>query len=421
VSDPEEAVNEAVRAAVRDLAGEARPVFLGDRAVRAVQRRNRWVTAAAGLAVTLVVAGVAAVALGADLARPPEGTAPDGAATASRPATAGPPAPEPGRPWPVFGGLGEGVPAAAQRGDRLVVAAYATGVAGPAHVLDPATGAYRPAGADAVLTVSPDLRYAVVMRTAEEGGTVGREYGIYDTGSATVLGRLDVAAWLDPSGEYDLSRADWSPDGRSVALSVRRAVPGLGWLATRVLLLDARTGAVRAAGIEPHGGLEPVELLGWTGDSAAVVFTADRIGTDQAPGGHLLYAPSGRALAARSWPGQANAVRVTGTDDVALLPLGGGDIAVVGLRDGAVRARYPAAKVRDVAGGWESPLAWRGDELIVRSEDCSAAGCSPGTELVGVAAASGDTHVLGAVPKPWQTLVVVPVVGPIRAVAPLTW
>ena len=383
---------EAARTAVRELTDEARPVFLGDRVLRRIRRRNR--RASAGVAVILAALAATVISWPSVAGRDvPSAVAPvDPSASAAR-----------AEPWRPFAGLTR-LPSAGPRTDRLVVAAWAASPGSPISILDPTTGRYRPFGVAAVLAVSPDLRFAIVTRQAPSGGV---EFGVYDTAADVVLGRLDVDARL---GRDELSRAAWSPDGGSVALSVRRAVPELGWLAVQLLVVDARTGAVAAADIRPRSGLEPVDMLGWTTDSQAVVFTADRTGTDEVPSGHIVYDVSGAGVAAHQWAQPSNAVPVVGTDELALVPIDGEQITVIGVRDGSPRRHYPTHTVNAVRG-WDSPMAWRGDEMVLWPDRAV---------IRGVSAVTGGSRVLSSVPQSSQTVVVAPAPEPAGPVAALT-
>ncbi|HET8659917.1 MAG TPA: hypothetical protein VFM55_13075 [Micromonosporaceae bacterium] len=407
----------AVRAVLRELAGEGLPVDLGERALAGARRRaRRRVAGAAG--VTL------AVALGAGLLLGP------GAGTGHRPARTTPAAPvEQPAAWPAFTGVARppGGPTTAPT-DRLLVAAYLSAPGGPAHVLDPVTGRYRAPGVDRVLAVSPDLRLALVARDSPVpdgtgSGPVGvSEYGIYDTVAGRVLGRLDLAAWVDPPAGRTAWHAAWSPRGESLVLLVRAGVAGRGWLADRLLFVDLATGVVRAVGTGASGGLEPVELLGWTADGRGVALAADRVGTDEAPRGHIVYDLTGRPAGAYPWPGQHNAVPVVGADRLALLPVDQGGVTVVEVVTGAVRDRFPGQAVRAVPG-WESALAWRGGELLLRPLTCPpAGGCDYGAQLLAVEAATGRSRVLHTLPQAWPVIVVAPAPAGLPApVAALAW
>jgi hypothetical protein len=389
---------EAARTAVRELTDEARPVFLGDRVLLRIRRRNRR----ASVGVAVILAALAAIVVGW-----PSGASrevPSAVVPVDPPAS-----PAGAEPWRRFTGL-TSMPSVAdgRRTNRLVVAARATSADGPVSILDPTTGRYRPSGVAAVLAVSPDLRFAVVARQAPDSAAGSMEYGVYDTAADGVLGRFDLGARL---GQDELSRAVWSPDGRSVALSVRRAGPDLGWQAVKLLVVDARTGAVAAAEIRPRSGLEPVEMLGWTTDSQAVVFTADRTGTDEAPSGHIVYDLSGTGVAAHRWSQPSNPVPVLGTDELALVPIDGEQITVIGVRDGSTRRHYLTRTVNAVRG-WDSPMAWRGDEMVLWPD---------AAVILGVSAVTGASRVLSTFPQSPQTLVIAPAPEPTGPVTALTW
>ena len=417
----------AVRVALRELAGEGRPVDLGERALAGARRRARRRIAGAAV-MTLAMAVGAGLLLG-----PAAGGGPEvdgGPDTGDGRASGGPPvAGEPAATWPVFTGLGRlpGKPPTAPT-DRLLVAAYLTAPGGPAHLLDPVTGRYRAPGVDRVLAVSPDLRLALVARDSsvpdETGsGPVGvSEYGIYDTVAGRVLGRLDLAAWVDPVAGRTAWHAAWSPAGASVVLSVRLGVTGRGWLADRLLFLDLATGGIRPVSIAASGGLEPVELLGWTADGQGVALAADRVGTDEAPRGHIVYDLTGRPAGAYPWPGQHHAVPVVGADRLALLPFDRSDLTIVEVTTGAVRGRFPGEAARAVPG-WESALAWRGAELLLRSLTCPpAGGCDYSAQVLAVEAATGRSRVLHTLPQAWPVLVVAPAPAGLPApVAALAW
>lgn len=430
-------VDEAVRAAVRDLADEGRPVDLADRALAGARRRTRRARATAVLAVAAVTAGVLTWPQWATRDGGPAVT-PTGPAVVETPPTPTPAPSRPGvEPWPTFTGLPT-VPTAPPQSpaDRLVVAAYATypQPAGRAvdptsvdtHLLDPTTGQYRMSNVDSALAFSPDLRYALVTRqhaVSEPGGAalIGvDEYGVYDTAAGRILGRLDVATWAPPLGDHVVSGGSWSPDGRSIVLAVRRAVQGSGWLAERLIFVDVLTGGLRAVDIRPTQGFEPLQLLGWTADSHGIALAADRIGTDEAPRGHVIYNRNGGPISAHSWPGQSNAVRVINTDQLLLMPLQPGEIAVMGLSTGAVQHRYPTKPVSTMPG-WELPLGWRDGTLIYRSQTCTPDGCTDRPQVLAVVPDTGQSRTLHTLPDTARHIVLAPGGGLTGKAAQLTW
>ena len=435
-------VDEAVRAAVRDLADEGRPVDLGDRALAGVRRKTRRSRALTAVGVAAVAAGVLAwpqwvTRDGRPAVTPP---GPSVVETPPTPAPATPSAPPSAlalEPWPTFAGLPT-VPAAPPEtaAGRLVVAAYTTYPAptGPAivpasvgtYLLDPTTGRYRLSNVDNALAFSPDLRYALVTRQHEisepgSGATLGiAEYGIYDTVAGRIRGQLNVEAWVPPLGDRVVWDGSWSPDGRSIVLGVRKAIQGRGWLAEKLIFIDVLTGGLRAVDISPTQGLEPLELLGWTRDSLGIALAAGRIGTGEAPRGHVLYDLNGRPISVHSWPGQRNAIRVINADQLLLMPIGPDEIAVMGLSTGAVQHRYPTQPVSTLPG-WELPLGWRDGTLIYRSQACTADGCTDGPQVFGVSPDTGQSRTLYTLAATVRHVVLAPGGGLTGKAAQLTW
>jgi hypothetical protein len=264
-----------------------------------------------------------------------------------------------------------------------------------------------------VVSVSPDLRFAVVMREhpvddAGGGPLVVSEFGVLDTSAGRVVGRLEIDAWNDPRSGYVVSQAAWSPDGAHLVLSVRHGIAGRGWQAERLLFVDALTGSVQAAEIQPNDGLEPLDLLGWTTDSRAVVLTADQMGTDQAPSGHLVFDEAGKPVAAVHWSEQAAAVMVTGRNELGIVSEKGDRAKVLDVRTGAVRQQKRLDARVPTRG---EPLAWREGEVIVRPEDCDAGGCVGGLQIVGLTLETGESRVLHRLDEAQQDILVAPANG----------
>lgn len=408
-------VEETVRTALRGLADEGRPVFLGDRALARLRRRRRRTGAVVGLTIATVVAALIIwphwFVRGGVPERPVGSPGPSGAA----------------QPWPRFVGLGVNpAPAGTPGADRLVVTAYHLAPEGQAYVLDPTGGRYRPSGLQRVLAVSPDLRFALMSReqlVVDEPGSSQlseSEYAIYDATSGRVLGGLDLAGSVHREQGDSVSAASWSPDGDTLVVSVRRGIPQRGWLATRLLVVDVQTGRIRSVEIKPTAGLEPIDLVGWTQDSRAVVLTADRSGSDEAPRGHIVYDLSGRAIATHRWPTQSNAIASAGADELALVPMDDADVTVMQMVTGTIRHRFPIAKIA-ANPGWDHPIAWRSGELVVRPAGCGAAGCADGRRIVGIDPATGQSRTLFTLePSTWD-IVVAPTGGAGPSVARLSW
>lgn len=419
----------ALRAAVRELAGEGQPVDLGERALAGARRQARRRVAAAAVMTLAVLAGTWL------LVGPHTGgeTDADGNGRASdRSPPAGQQSHSPGQPapvWPIFTGLGRapakppGAPT-----DRMLVAAYLVEPGGPARLLDPVTGRYRDPGVDTVLAVSPDLRLALVTHVSSVPDETGSgpidvsEHGIYDTVAGRMLGRLDIAAWANPLAARTVWHAAWSPDGATLVLSVRLSVAGRGWVADRLLFVDMATGVIRPVNIAASGGLEPVELLGWTAGGRAVALAAVRVGVDELPRGHVVYDLAGRPVGAYPWPGQRNAVPAVGADRLVLLPIDEGEITVVEVATGVVQARFSSQGVRAVFER-ETAVAWRGGELLVRSLTCTpGGGCQYGAELLALDPGTGQSRVLRTLPQAWPHLLVAPAPADLPApVAAQAW
>jgi hypothetical protein len=127
-------------------------------------------------------------------------------------------------------------------GHEAVVAAYSAADDGTYWLLDPESGDYRRVPA-AVLTVSPDLRSAVLRTDV-----------IIDARTGATQGRLDLG------DDWD---ADWSPDGHRLALTRRK-----GSYATDIWLGELRfvdptrrtTTTVSLPDREPY---VPERVLGW--------------------------------------------------------------------------------------------------------------------------------------------------------------
>jgi hypothetical protein len=120
------------------------------------------------------------------------------------------------------------------------------------------------------------------------------------------------------------------------------------------------------------------------------------------------------------WPGQADAVQIIGADLLLLTPLGSGKITVMRLSTGAILHRHATGAVRTIPG-WELPLGWRDGTLLYRSRSCTPSGCEEGPQLIGVAAATGQTRTLHTLPDKAQHIVLAPGDGLTGAAIRLTW
>ena len=244
MSGNEDAVQEAVRLAVRELANEGRPVDLGERALR---RRAAPAGPGGRRLGPAVMAVVAAAALwpgfGRHTAVPPAGSDAGGR---TRPGHLHGPRPVPGprrrRARPPSRPL--------RRRPGMVISAYLTPER-RLRVLDPTTGAYCPAPGTALLmAVSPDLRYAVIGPSHRRPDPVRRavhqyEFGIYD---AVTAGGGQAWTWRYRSGQF--TATEGLVAGRpTVAVALRAGLDnGGGWLVRAVALVEVETGEVRASG-----------------------------------------------------------------------------------------------------------------------------------------------------------------------------
>lgn len=392
----EHTAQRAVRQAVLDLAGEGRPVNLGEAALRGVRRRRVRVVAASAVAVAAVIATVALW---------PGWTH----RTAVPPADAVPTTSE---TWPAFHGLGRvpAPPGPSVTDDRLVIWAYLAPNRG-LHLLDPLTGSYPPAPGESVLAVSPDLRYALITRTHDGAlrGT-GRdvEVGIYDAVGQEVVGRINLEAHLD-NASYTGWTAAWSPDGATIMIPVQEAQPsGGGWLVRHLLFVDASTGQVDTVEVKPAGGLEPQALVGWSADFTRLIFEADPVGTDLVPTGHLLVDPLTGAASAVTWPTQGHLVLGVANSEVAVLAPNGTPILALDQVTGEVLPALPALPGLE---GEVTPRVLRGGELVAVNLHCETPeSCRPPTVLA-VDRPDGTSRVLRTLEASAQYLWLAPING----------
>jgi hypothetical protein len=148
-----------------------------------------------------------------------------------------------------FGGPVLRAPAAAPatRSGQFVVAAFQTDAV--TYLLNPQSGEYAQVPYP-VLTVSPDLRYAVLR---------GDALPMVDTRTGATVRNL---------GSAESGDVDWSPDGRWLALTHKSGQFEDRFI-DRVRLLDLVTGQARTADIGQLGGCPAYRSLGWLADSTS--------------------------------------------------------------------------------------------------------------------------------------------------------
>jgi hypothetical protein len=386
--------DDRVRTAIRELADEGEPVDVGRAVLARLDRRRRRLRAGAVAVASVAVAAALVVPQLIASNRDSGGT------------DAPPSATSPGD-RPLFAGIPGVAAAAGAPSGRLVVAAYGT-EAGVSYLLDPRSGDYRRLPVQGVLAVSPDLRWALAARSvlvtdaAGSGPLDARQYGFYDATTGDAAGWLDLDKDVDPRSGTEVGQASWSPDGRTVALAVRRGVAGQGWITEQVALVDVRSGAVAMTTVGPAAGLEPVDLLGWTRDSSGIVLTADRVGTDQAPSGHLVYGRDGTLIASIRWKSQGYALLSAGLDLVAVTAIDSNQVTLIDTMSGANRASYTGQRLTSS----DKVVGWRDAEAIVRSQQCGASGCTDGPVLSGIDLDTGIRKPLRILPTEAQRIVI---------------
>jgi hypothetical protein len=386
--------DDRVRMAIREFADEGEPVDVGRAVLARLDRRRRRVRAGAVAVVSLAVVALLVVPQLIAWNRGSGGTGP-------APSAASPDDRQ------RFAGIPGGAAVAGAPSGRLVVAAYGTD-AGVSYLLDPRSGDYRPIPVQSVLAVSPDLRWALVARSFVVTDTTGsgplgaRQYGFYDATTGDPVGWLDLDKDVDPRSGTDVGQASWSPDGRAVALAVRRGVAGQGWITEQLALVDVRSGAVAMTTVDPAAGLEPVELLGWTRDSTGIVLTADQVGTDQAPSGHLVYNRDGSLTASARWSSQGEALLAAELDRVVVTAIDGNDVVLIDTMTGATRAHYTRQRLTSS----DRIVGWRDAEAIVRAQQCGASGCTDGPALSGVTLDTGIRKPLRTLPTEAKRIVI---------------
>jgi hypothetical protein len=396
-------VERAVRQAVVDLAGEGRPVDLGEAALRSMRRRRVRMVAASTVAVAALIAAVAVWPGWADR-------------------TAVPPAdPTPAisdAPWPPFRGLGlvpsppwgEAADPPPEAARRMVIAAYQTPER-HLYVLDPTTHRYRRAPAANLEAVSPDLRYALISRgriivDAGEALTIG-EFGVYDTVLGRVLGRVDIPRAARDEELYPTGIA-WSPDGTTVVVTQRAGLPnGGGWLVRKMAIVDARTGQVSSVAVEPAGGLEPLAMVGWASDSQRLIFQADPVNTDMIATGYLLVDRRTGDSTAVNLPAQGDLVLGVASKEMALHTAETSGVVVLNQLTGQVLHEYPPPLAQ---APYHPFLAWRGGELVVM-EDCDRPPSCGIRRVFAIDPETGSRRTLASTPDSAQWLWVAPANG----------
>ncbi|HEX2497864.1 MAG TPA: hypothetical protein VHO00_03630 [Actinomycetes bacterium] len=183
-------------------------------------------------------------------------------------------------------------------------------------LLDPEIGRYRLVD-QRIVSVSPDLRYAIVTGRGACGGQSERAcnvYSRYDTATGK-LEQLGIRAAQYECGE-------WSPDGSTVACYRLKGDQGV-WYLAELLLVDFESGQQHSIPIHEEDGWLPNDLVGWTMDGQGLIVAG--LGPARIDlAADLLYKLDGSVAAIHRWgtPGKTRRLmQVVGTNLIARMPL----------------------------------------------------------------------------------------------------
>jgi hypothetical protein len=299
-----------------------------------------------------------------------------------------------------FGGPVLRAPATAPaiRPGQFVVAAFQANAG--TYLLNPQSGEYAQAPYP-VITVSPDLRYAVLR---------GDGVLVVDTRTGATVRNL---------GSADAPNVDWSPDGRWLAITHTGGQHEDRFI-DQVRLLDLVTGQARAADIGQVGGCPAYSSLGWLADSTSYGLTGCE-GVPR-PEPYALVSTSGAVTRMPGWPSGASVYgRPLTQHDQAVLQADGTRehrLVVYDLRAGRAVDQFTAPSLPSA----DQPLPGRPAGVL--PQGLFTAGhtlVADGSQLLAWDLRTGATTPLASLPQPPLSVKVAPAGGLSDAAARLAF